>query len=89
MSVQVQDTVVSQKRALSPRLKLFGQRLVQAAHRAGTGGYSHQFFCDFADFVGAGATHKHLCQCFRYLWLIALVALEYLTVKCSFSISGY
>lgn len=75
--------------ALSPRLKLFGQRLVQAADRAGTGRDSHQFFSDFPHFMGRSATDKHLCQRFRYLRFIAVVALEDLTVKRSFSISGH
>ncbi len=87
-AIQVQDTVVSQKRALSPRLKLFGQRLVQAADRAGTGCDSQQFFSDFPHFMGRSATDKHLCQRFSYLRFIAGVALEDLSVKLPFSISG-
>jgi hypothetical protein len=40
---------VGQQWTHAPRLKLFSQRLVQAADRAGTGSHPGQFFRDFAD----------------------------------------
>src|ERR1035441_9891089 len=88
-AIQVQDTVMSEKRTLSPGFILLGESLVETAHRTGTRHNSHQRFSDFSHFMSTGATHKHLRQCFRHLRFIALVAFEDLTVKCTFSISGH
>ncbi len=67
---------------------MLGQGVVEAAHGAGAGGNSHQGLSDLPDFVGTHPAHKHLGQRFGYLWFIPLVALEHLTVKGSFPISG-
>jgi hypothetical protein len=52
---------MAQKWTLSPRFKWHGKSLVQTTSRAGCN--SHQFFRDFADFVGAHPADKHLGQC--------------------------
>ena len=59
-AIQVQDAIVAEQRTLSPGLKLFGQALVEATHRAGAGGDAHQFLSDVPHFMSTGATDKHL-----------------------------
>ena len=74
---------------LSPGLKLFGQGLVEAAHRAGTGCDAHQFFRDFPHFMGTGAADKHLRQGLRYLGLIAAIPFKHLRMELPLTISGH
>lgn len=85
-AIQVEDAVVGEKRALSPGFKLFGQGLVEPAHRAGTGGNSHQGLSDLPNFLRAHSLHKHLGQCFCHLRFIPLVALEDLAMERSLPI---
>src|SRR6266700_919163 len=87
-AIQVDNPVMSEKRTLSPDLKLFRQGLIQATDRAGTRRYSYQFFRDFANFMGRSETSEHLRQGFGYLRLVAVVALENLGMKLPFSVSG-
>src|SRR6266487_6260795 len=87
-AVQVHDAVVGLQWALSPRLILLGQRLVETAHGARAGGISHQLFRDFPHFVGADPAHKHLGQRFGHLGGVAVVALKHLAMKLPFAISG-
>src|SRR6266571_2695873 len=86
-AIQIQDTVVGEKGTLSPRFILLSQRLVQAAHCAGTRCNSHEGGGDLSDFMRACPTNKHLGQRFGYLRFVAIVALERLAVKLSFPIS--
>src|SRR5258708_38709998 len=86
-AIQVQDAVVGKQRTPSPCFKLLSQRLVQTAHRAGTGCNPHEGGGDLSDFMCACPTHKHLGQCFSHLWFVAIVALEHLAVKLPFPIS--
>src|SRR6266699_7188212 len=87
--IQIHLTVVGLKATLSPGFKLLGQCAVEAAHCTGTGGNSHESGSDLPDFVGTHPAHKHLGQRFGHLWFVPVVALEHLTVKCSFPISWH
>src|SRR5258707_2917817 len=80
-AIQVKDAIVAEKWARSPGFELFGQGLVEAAHCAGAGGHSHQFFRDFPDLMCACATDKHLRQCFRYLRFIPAIPLKDLRLE--------
>src|SRR5712692_2920878 len=88
-SIQVEDAVVGEQWTLAPRFILLSQRLIETAHCARTGGNSHEGLSDLPDFVGTHPAHKHLGQRFGYLWFITVVALEHLTVKCSFPVSWH
>src|SRR6266699_5646686 len=87
--IQVEDTVVGEQWTLSPGLKLFGQGLVEAAHRAGAGGDAHQSFSDFPDFMCACPTDKHLRQTLRYLGFIAAIPVKHLRMELPLTISGH
>src|SRR5450759_2477505 len=80
-AVQVEDAVMGEKWALSPGFILFGQGLVEAAHRAGTGCYPHQGLSHFPDCMGTGATDKHLRQGFRSLGFIPTIPLKHLRME--------
>ena len=88
-AIQVKDAIVAEKWALSPGFELFGQGLVEAAHRAGAGCHSHQFFRDFPDLMCACATDKPLRQCFRYLRFIPAIPLKDLRLELPLTISGH
>jgi hypothetical protein len=87
-TVQVEDAVMGEKRALSPGFILFRQGVVETTHCAGTRGNSHQGLSDFPYFMRAYSFHKHLSERFSHLRFISVVTLEDLTVECPFSISG-
>src|SRR6266516_3911634 len=87
-TVQVHNTVVGLKIALSPRFILLGQSVVETAHGARAGGGSHQLFSHFPYFVGADPADKHLGQRFGHLGGVAVVALKHLAMKLPFAISG-
>src|SRR5712692_6098608 len=87
-AIQIKDAVVGEKGTLSPGFKLLSEGLVEAAHSTGARGHSQQFFSDFADFVGAGTTDKHLRQRFSYLGFIPTIALKHLGMELPFTISG-
>src|SRR5260370_3924847 len=76
------------QRALAPGFKLLGERLIQAADRAGAGSDAHQGLGDFSYLMGTRSGHEHLRQPFCDMGLIATVALKGLRVKLSFTISG-
>ncbi len=88
-AIQVQDTPVRLQRALAPGFKLLGERLIQAADRAGAGSDAHQGVGDFSYLMGTRSGHEHLRQPFCNMGLIATVALKGLRVKLSFTISGH
>src|SRR6266550_8094756 len=88
-AIQIKDAVVGEKGTLSPGFKLLSEGLVEAAHRTGARGHSQQFFSDFADFVGAGTTDKHLRQRFGYLGFIAAIALKHLRMELPLTISRH
>src|SRR5579884_507360 len=85
-AVEIDDAVVGEQRAFSPRFKLLGQALVEATDSAGRGRDSHQFFSHFPNFMGADSTDKHLGQCLSDLWGVPIVAFEDLSAKLSFTI---
>src|SRR5258708_5462853 len=87
-AVQVQDAAVFLKRALTPGVKLLGERLVETTDRTGTGRASHERLRHFPDFVRADSGHKHLGQSLRHLRFIAAVALEDLGVELPLPVSG-
>src|SRR5690348_2136269 len=74
--IEVENTIVGKQWALSPAFKLFGERLVEAADRAGTRGHPHEGLSYFSHFVGTHPSHKHLRQPFCYLRFIPTVALS-------------
>ena len=80
-AVQVEDAVMGEQWACSPGFILFGQGLVEATHRAGTGCDAHQFFCDVPHFMGTGAADKHLRQGFRYLRFVSAIPLKDLRLE--------
>jgi hypothetical protein len=80
-AIQVQDTPMLLQRALSPRVKLLGQALVEATDGAGTGSDSHEGFGDFSDLVGAHPGHEHLHQPLGDVGFIATVAFKGLGVE--------
>ncbi len=88
-TVQVKDAVMGEKWTLSPGFILFGQGLVETAHRAGTGCDAHQFFCDVPHFMGAGAADKHLRQGFRYLGFIPTIPLKHLRMELPCAVSRH
>ena len=88
-AIEVEDAVVSEQWTLLPGSKLLSERMVEAAHGAGTGGNSHEFFSDFADFVGAGTADKHLGQGLRYLGFIPSVTLKHLCMELPLTISRH
>jgi len=63
--------------------------LVESAHGAGAGGNPHQGLSNVPDFMGTGATDKHLRQGFRYLGLIPAIPLKHLRPVLPLSISGH
>ena len=79
---------MGEQRTFSPGLKWLGERLVQAAHRTGAGGHSHQRLSDFPDLMCAGETSKHLRQCFGSLRLRASIALKDLRRELALPLSG-
>src|SRR5260370_23462036 len=87
--IQVQDTPMLLKRALSPGFELFGQRSIEATDRAGPRSTSHEGLSDFANLVGARASHEHLRQPFCDVWFIATVTFKRLGVELTFPISGH
>src|SRR5437588_5992569 len=86
--IEVQDTPVLLERALTPRFKLLGERLVQAADRARTGSNTHQGLGHFPDLVGACPGDKHLGEPFGNMGFIATVAFKSLRMELTFTISG-
>ena len=64
-AIEVEDTPVFLQRTLTPRIKLLGERLVEATDRTGTGGNSQKRFGDFSYLVGACPSHKHLGEADR------------------------
>src|SRR6266550_3036268 len=88
-AIQVEDALVGEQTTLAPRFKLFGQGLVEAAHGASAGCNAHQSFSDFADFLGACPTDKHLRQGLRYLGFIAAIALKHLRMELPLTISRH
>jgi len=87
-AIQVDDAVVGQQPTLAPDLILLGQRVVEAADGAGTGGHSCEGSSDLSNFVGTDPTDKHLGQGVGHLRFVAIVTLEHLAVKLAFPISG-
>src|SRR5258708_1490816 len=88
-AIQVEETVVSEKWTLAPGVKLRGERLVEAAHRAGPGGHSHTRFSAFPDLMRARANDKHLCQRFCYLRFVSAIPLKDLRLELPLTISGH
>src|SRR6266566_8088321 len=86
--IEVEDTIVGEKRALSPGFKLLSQALIETADRACTGGDSHQRLGHFSHFLRTNACHKHLREPFGHLRFVATVAIKDLGMEASFSISG-
>src|SRR5712692_6558420 len=88
-AIQVENAIVGEQRTLSPDLKLFGQGLVETAHRAGAWCDAHQFLSDFPHFMGTRATDKHLRQGLRYLGLIAAIPFKHLRLELPCAVSGH
>src|SRR6266699_791207 len=88
-AIQVEETVVGEQWTLAPGFKLLGERLVEAAHRAGAGCHSQQRFSDFPDLMRARATDKHLRQRFCYLRFVAAIPLKDLRLELPLTISGH
>src|SRR5260221_11404244 len=74
--------------ALTPDVKLFGERLVQTTDGTSTGCDSHERLSDFSYFLGACPADKHLGQPVGHLLFIATIVVKELGVECSFTISG-
>src|SRR5713226_2982195 len=87
-AIEVHHAVVVLQRALSPRIKLLGQCVVETAYGASAGRDSHQRLSDITNFMGTDPTHKHLSQSRGDLGFIPTVALKGLGVKLPFAISG-
>src|SRR5581483_6676688 len=73
---------------VAARFQLLGQRVVQSAHRAGTGSCSEQFFCHFADRMRPGPADKHFCQSFCSFRLIPVIPLKHLCMELSLAVTG-
>src|SRR5258708_32933545 len=86
--IQIHDPIMSRQWTLSPRFILPRQGGIEATDGTGTGSNSRQGLKDFPNVVRTDSARKHLGQGFSDLWLVALVALECLGLKHSFSISG-
>jgi hypothetical protein len=56
------------QRPLPPGVKLLRKRLVQATDRASTGSNAQKSLGHFPYFVGARASHEHLCEADRAIW---------------------
>jgi hypothetical protein len=87
--IEVENAIVREQAAFSPGFKLLRERWVEAAHRTGAWGNTHQCFCNVSHFMGTGETSKHLRECFCDLWFITAVALKCLAVKHTFAISWH
>jgi hypothetical protein len=85
-AIQVHNTPVSLQRALTPRLKLLREALVEATDRTGTGIDSQQRVGYFPHFVRAHPSDKHLRQSFSDMGFIATVAIKGLRVELTFPI---
>src|SRR5258708_2756532 len=88
-SIQVQDAPMSLQMTLSPRVKLLGERLVQATDRARTGRDSHEGLGHFSHFVGTRPSDKHLGESFGNVRFIAAVAFKGLRVEMTRAVSGH
>src|SRR5579859_5827327 len=86
-AIEIQDAIVGEKRASSPRLKLLRERLVETTHRTGTRGHSHQCLSHFSHLLSTHSCYKHLRQTLCHLRFIAAVAFKRLGMELSFSIS--
>src|SRR5579859_6894287 len=87
-AIQVHHAVVCLQSAISPRIKLFGQCVVETAYGASAGRDSHQRLSDITNFMGTHPTDEHLSQSRGDLGFIPTVALKGLAVKLPFAISG-
>src|SRR6266705_5733889 len=88
-AIQVQDAPVFRQRTLAPAVKLLGERLVEAADRAGTGSHAHQRLGHFPYLVGARACNEHLGEPFGNVGFIPTVAFKGLRVKLPGAVSGH
>jgi hypothetical protein len=85
-AIQVHNAVVSKQWTYSPRFILLGKSLIETTDGARTGRNSQQGLSHLSHIMGTHSAHKHLGQRFGHFRFIALVPLEYLAVKGSFSI---
>ncbi len=88
-AIEVQDTPVLLKRALSPGFELLRERVVQTTDRARAGSDTHQRLGHFPDFLRAHSGHEHLGESFGDVGFIATVAFEGLGVVLAFTVAGH
>jgi hypothetical protein len=88
-AIQVQNTPVLLERALTPAIKLLGERLVESTDCAGTWCDSQQRLGHFPDLVCACSSDKHLCESFCNMGFIPTVPLKSLGVEVTRAVSGH